>query len=157
MSKFDCASGEGVRTSNKSARIASKTTEAVPAAASDQGFAYLGPGDNYFASDANGSFSAQLTATTPSKPILAFGYTLSAVHRAAAISPVTASANWADNKTIPCHYGAVHPVDYHFHWSCLTKGGAKGYLNGPFSYKFNGGTATITISFTAYMKSWPGN
>lgn len=83
--------------------------------------------------------------------------TLSAVHRAAAVSPVTASVNWADNKTIPCYYGAVHPADYHFHWSCLTKGGAKGYLNGPFSYKFSGGTATITISFTASMKSWPGN
>lgn len=160
VSKFDCASGEGVRTSNKTAAsgaIASETDRSTSAAAGTQGFAYLGPRDNYFASDSNGRFSAQLTATTPSRPVLAFGYKLSGQRQLAAVSPVTAYVDSADTKTRPCHYGKVAPAYYQFHWSCLTKGGAKGYLHGTFKYRMSVGTATINITFTAYMSSWPGN
>lgn len=150
VTKFDCADGSGVQTKNANVFTA-------PASTQDYGFALLGPAyPNYSASDANGTFNAQITVSDPQYPVLAFGYQLSAAHVGAAQSDVAAAVDWADDRTTPCHYGAVHPAGYSFHWSCLTKSGAQGYLNGPFSYSFGGGTATVTISFRANMQSWPG-
>lgn len=135
---------------------------AAASSGGDMGYAFLGPiYPNYHASDANDSFSVQITINNPKKPVLAFGYKLSAVHRHAASTPVTASANYNDTKTVGYHYGKTGvSASHYFHWSCLTKSGAQGYLNGTFVYRHyvNANVtlkATITIQFTAGIQSWP--